>query len=193
VRRAAETTLPTEYGNFHLIAYVTDVDKNEHLALVFGDVAGRDGVLVRMHSECLTGDVFHSHRCDCGGQLHESMRMISEEGAGALIYMRQEGRGIGLVNKIRAYELQDQGMDTVEANIHLGFDADPREYGIGAQILGDLGITSLRLITNNPVKRAGIEGYGLKVIELVPLVIPPNAINARYLRTKKEKMGHLFG
>jgi len=149
-------------------------------------------VLVRVHSECLTGDVFGSMRCDCGAQLHEAMRMIEQEGRGVVVYMRQEGRGIGLMNKIRAYELQDNGMDTVEANVHLGFAPDPREYGIGAQILTDLGVRRMRLLTNNPVKRAGLEGYGLEVVNLVPIQIPPNEINARYLQTKRDKLGHLL-
>jgi len=196
ISRAAETLLPTEFGTFQLIVYETEVDNREHLALVMGDVANIDGEaeapLIRVHSECLTGDVLHSLRCDCGEQLHRSLAMIAEAGRGALIYMRQEGRGIGLVNKIKAYQLQDQGMDTVEANVHLGFDPDPREYGLGAQILSDLGITRMRLLTNNPVKRAGLEGYGLEVVGRVPLQIPANKINERYLNTKREKMGHLL-
>ncbi len=193
VRRAAETRLPTRYGDFELIVYETEVDNYQHLALVKGDVAGKPDVLVRVHSECFTGDVLGSLRCDCGSQLHEALRMIDAAGCGVLVYMRQEGRGIGLVNKVRAYALQDQGMDTVEANVHLGFDPDPREYGLGAQILNDLGITEMRLITNNPVKRAGIEGYGLRVTGRVPLEIPPNDLNRKYLETKREKLGHLLG
>jgi 3,4-dihydroxy 2-butanone 4-phosphate synthase/GTP cyclohydrolase II len=192
VRRAAETELPTEFGPFRLVAYETQIDDQQHVALIRGEVAGKEDVLVRVHSECLTGDVFHSERCDCGAQLHESMRMIAEEGRGVLVYMRQEGRGIGLVNKIKAYQLQDQGMDTVEANLHLGFDPDPREYGVGAQILADLGVRQMRLITNNPVKRTCLEGYGLEITGRVPLEIPSNSNNERYLKTKKEKMGHLF-
>ncbi len=192
VRRVAETEMPTEYGVFRLAVYKTEVDDFEHLALMKGDVAGKKDVLVRVHSECLTGDLFHSMRCDCGSQLHKAMAMIEEEGCGVLVYMRQEGRGIGLVNKIKAYQLQDEGMDTVEANLHLGFDPDPREYGIGAQILTDLGVSTLRLITNNPVKRAGLEGYGLKVTGRVPIEIPPNEINEKYLKTKKDKLGHLI-
>lgn len=192
VHRAARTPLHTEHGVFELIAYDNDVDSREHVALVKGNVTTDEPVLVRVHSECLTGDVFGSMRCDCGSQLHQAMRMIEKEGRGVVVYMRQEGRGIGLINKVRAYELQDNGMDTVEANVHLGFDPDPREYGIGAQILTDLGVRRMRLLTNNPVKRAGLEGYGLEVIDLVPIQIPPNAINARYLQTKKDKLGHLL-
>ena len=190
VRRVAETRLPTEYGEFRLTVYENDVDDKNHLALVMGEIEGKTDVLVRVHSECMTGDVFHSMRCDCGSQLHEAMRIISGEGRGVLVYMRQEGRGIGLVNKIRAYELQDSGMDTEEANIHLGFDPDPREYGIGASILKDLGVTTMRLITNNPVKRSGLQAYGLSVTGRVPIEIPANEHNREYLRTKKEKFGH---
>jgi len=190
VKRAAETTLPTEHGLFQLVVYETDVDERNHLALICGEVAGIDDVLVRVHSECLTGDVFHSLRCDCGSQLHAAMKRIADEGAGVLVYMRQEGRGIGLVNKIKAYKLQDEGMDTVEANTHLGFDPDPREYGIGAQILADLGVKRMRLLTNNPVKRAGLEGYGLEVTGRVSIEMPCNEHNIRYMTTKKEKLGH---
>lgn len=192
VRRSAETVLPLEYGEFRLIIYETDIDEYHHLALVKGDVANSDNVLVRVHSECLTGDVFGSLRCDCGSQLKRSLELIAREGCGVLLYMRQEGRGIGLVNKIRAYELQDRGLDTVEANIHLGFQPDLREYGIGAQILVDLGVKRMRLITNNPGKRVGLEAYGLEVTERVPLVIPPNPLNQRYIQAKKEKLGHLI-
>ena len=192
VRRAAETKLPTALGEFRLIVYETEVDDFHHLALVMGEVRGAKDPLVRVHSECLTGDVLHSLRCDCGDQLNQAMAMIAESGCGVLVYMRQEGRGIGLVNKIRAYQLQDEGMDTVEANVHLGFDPDPREYGLGAQILEDLGVVRMQLLTNNPVKRAGLEGYGLEVTGRVPLEIPPNEKNARYLQTKREKMGHLL-
>ena len=192
IRRAAETSLPTEYGEFRLVAYETEVDNQTHLALVKGDVAGKKDVAVRVHSECMTGDVFHSMRCDCGSQLHEAMRIVEREGTGVLVYMRQEGRGIGLVNKIKAYQLQDQGMDTAEANMHLGFDPDPREYGIGAQILRDLGITTMRLITNNPIKRAGLQGYGLEITGRIPIEIPANPHNTKYLKTKRDKFGHLL-
>jgi 3,4-dihydroxy 2-butanone 4-phosphate synthase / GTP cyclohydrolase II len=192
IHRVAETKLPTEYGTFRLMVYETDIDDFQHLALVKGDVAHCDDVMVRVHSECFTGDTFHSLRCDCGAQLHRAMQMIEEAGCGVLVYMRQEGRSIGLVNKIKAYQLQDQGMDTVEANVHLGFDPDPREYGIGAQILADLGVTRMRLITNNPVKRAGLEGYGLQITGRVAIEVPPNEVNRNYLKTKKEKLGHLL-
>lgn len=192
VSRVAQVQMPTEYGDFSLIAYENNIDAYQHLALIKGDVTGKEDVLVRVHSECFTGDVFASRRCDCGSQLHEAMRMINEAGCGVLVYMRQEGRGIGLINKLKAYELQEQGMDTVEANLHLGFDADPREYGLGAQILQDLGVTSMRLITNNPVKRAGLEGYGLTVSGRVPLEVAACATNRHYLETKKEKMGHFL-
>jgi 3,4-dihydroxy 2-butanone 4-phosphate synthase/GTP cyclohydrolase II len=192
VRRVAQVQMPTKYGNFALIAYENDVDPYQHLALVSGDVKDKEDVLVRMHSECFTGDVLGSLRCDCGTQLHTALRMIADEGCGVLVYLRQEGRGIGLMNKLKAYELQEQGMDTVEANLHLGFTADPREYGLGAQILQDLGVTSMRLMTNNPVKRAGIEGYGLTVSGRVPLEIPAGDLNRKYLQTKREKMGHLL-
>ncbi len=192
VKRVAETSLPTEFGGFRLYAYETTVDEYHHVALVLGDISPADEVLVRVHSECLTGDVFGSLRCDCGKQLDAALRMIAGEGRGVLLYMRQEGRGIGLVNKIRAYELQDKGLDTVEANIHLGFRPDPRDYGIGAQILTDIGVHSMRLITNNPSKRVGLEAHGLEVTDRVPLIVPPNSMNERYLKTKMEKLGHLL-
>ena len=192
IQRVAETDLPTEYGTFHLVIYETDVDDYQHVALIKGDLASHDDVLVRVHSECFTGDTFHSLRCDCGSQLHTAMQMIEAEGCGILVYMRQEGRSIGLVNKIKAYQLQDKGMDTVEANVHLGFDPDPREYGIGAQILADLGVKKMRLITNNPIKRAGLEGYGLQITGRVSIEVPPNAFNQQYLKTKREKLGHLI-
>jgi len=192
VRRIASTRLPTEFGEFTAVAYEAMVYDRTHLALVMGDVAGEGAVLVRMHSECLTGDVFQSRRCDCGSQLTKAMAVIKEEGRGVIVYLRQEGRGIGLHNKIRAYELQEQGMDTVEANQALGFKADLRDYGIGAQILVDLGLKNLRLLTNNPTKRAGLEGYGLRVVEQVPLEVPATSENRKYLSTKRDKLGHLL-
>jgi 3,4-dihydroxy 2-butanone 4-phosphate synthase / GTP cyclohydrolase II len=192
VHRAAEATLPTPHGEWRIIAYHNDVDQFEHVAMVKGQIEGVDDVLVRMHSECLTGDVFHSLRCDCGEQLNAAMRKIDEEGRGAIVYLRQEGRGIGLVNKLRAYNLQDQGMDTVEANEKLGFRPDLRDYGIGAQILLDLGLRKIRILTNNPKKIVGIDGYGLSVTEQVPLGVKPNPHNTGYLRAKRDKMGHLF-
>jgi len=192
VRRAATTRLPTDYGDFTVIAYETTVDDRVPLALVLGDVAGDAPALVRVHSECLPGDVFGCHRCDCGQQLHKALAIIEREGKGVLVYMRQEGRGIGLLNKLKAYELQDQGKDTVEANHVLGFRADLRHYGIGAQILVDLGVRNLRILTNNPKKIVGIEGYGLRVMERVPLETPATEANRRYLTTKRDKLGHLF-
>ncbi|MGB6067447.1 MAG: bifunctional 3,4-dihydroxy-2-butanone-4-phosphate synthase/GTP cyclohydrolase II [Desulfomonilaceae bacterium] len=193
VRRGAETTLPTDFGgDFKLIVYENDVDKHNHVALVKGEINPDEPILVRVHSECLTGDVFGSRRCDCGSQLEKAMRMVEEEGKGVILYMQQEGRGIGLLNKIKAYALQDQGCDTVEANLRLGFKPDLRDYGIGAQMLADLGVHKMRLMTNNPTKIVGLEGYGLEVVEQVPIVIEPCATNLRYLKTKRDKMGHLY-
>ncbi len=192
VRRAVEVRLPTHFGEFKLIAYETLIDDKTHLALVKGDVANGEPVLLRMHSSCATGDLFGSLRCDCGEQLATAMLKIQKEGRGALVYLMQEGRGIGLINKLKAYNLQDEGLDTVEANERLGFKPDLRDYGIGAQILNDLGIKYMRLMTNNPKKIVGLEGYGLKVVERVPLVIDPNEINKEYLATKENKLGHLM-
>ncbi len=192
VERVTETVLPTANGSWQAIAYRSIVDPDEHVALVLGDISGDSPVLVRMHSQCVTGDVFHSKRCDCGEQLENAMRMISDEGRGVVVYMRQEGRGIGFHNKLRAYALQDGGLDTVEANEALGFEADGRGYGIGMQILVDLGLKNIRILTNNPQKRAGLEGYGLQVAERVPIVIEPNEFNERYLATKRDKLGHRF-
>jgi len=192
VRRIAQTRLPTEFGTLVAIAYETTVESRTPLALVVGDVAGDEPVLVRMHSECLFGDVFQCRRCDCGSQLRRALEIIQEAGRGILVYLRQEGRGIGLINKMRAYELQDQGKDTVEANEALGFKADQRDYGIGAQVLVDLGVKNLRLLTNNPKKRVGLEAYGLQIVERVPVETPATPDNHRYLSTKRDKLGHLF-
>ena len=190
VRRAAQAQLPTQHGDFRIFAYETLIDDQTHVALVRGEIGDGRDVLVRVHSKCLTGDVFHSARCDCGAQLDTAMARIAEEGRGVLLYLNQEGRGIGLANKIRAYELQDQGLDTVEANVQLGFKADQRDYGIGAQILSDLGVKTMRLLTNNPRKFVGLQGYGLSVSEAVALEIPASESTRRYLKTKKDKLGH---
>lgn len=187
-----ETKLPTKYGEFRLVVYEDMVENYHHLALVKGTVKNRKNVLVRVHSQCLTGDILGSNRCDCGDQLAAAMKMINKEGQGVFLYMRQEGRGIGLFNKLKAYKLQDQGMDTIEANLALGFAADERDYGIGAQILADLGLSSILLITNNPDKIAGLEGYGLKIVRRIAVQVPCNPANAKYMKTKRDKMGHLL-
>ena len=190
VERGAAVRLPTEYGEFTAVAFRETLTGKTHLALVAGEVDGAENVLVRVHSECLTGDVFHSLRCDCGEQLEQALAQIAREGRGVLLYMAQEGRGIGLLNKLRAYELQEQGLDTVEANAELGFPADARDYGIGNQILADLGLTTIRILTNNPKKLTGIDGFGLTVVEQVPIEVEPNAENRRYLDAKRDKLGH---
>ena len=192
VERIETIKMPTDYGDFDLALYQSKVDGQHHLALIRGDVTGKSGVLVRVHSECLTGDVFGSRRCDCGPQLHQAMQQIAAAGRGVILYMRQEGRGIGLAPKIKAYKLQEQGYDTVEANLKLGYGMDLREYGLGAQILCDLGLKTIRLLTNNPKNLVGLEGYGLKIVEQVPIKIQSNPHNERYLKTKRQKMGHLL-
>ncbi|MCK9274661.1 MAG: bifunctional 3,4-dihydroxy-2-butanone-4-phosphate synthase/GTP cyclohydrolase II [Syntrophales bacterium] len=193
IRRAAEANLPTKYGGvFKIIVYENDVDDMKHIALVKGNIKPSDEILVRVHSECVTGDLFGSLRCDCGDQLHAAMAMVEKEGKGVIVYMHQEGRGIGLANKIKAYNLQEHGRDTVEANIELGFKEDLRDYGIGAQILVDLGVKKMRLMTNNPKKIVGLEGYGVEVVDRVSVVVEPNENNINYLKTKRDKMGHLL-
>ncbi len=193
VERVVSVRLPTEYGDFQAVAYRETLTGKQHVALVKGDVEGKEDILVRVHSECLTGDVFHSRRCDCGEQLEHALARIEEEGEGVLLYLAQEGRGIGLMNKLRAYELQEQGLDTVEANIELGFKADAREYGIGSQILADLGLTTIRVLTNNPKKISGISGFGLEVVSQEPIEVEPNDENREYLETKRDKLGHTIG
>ena len=190
IRHMLTTDLPTRFGHFRLMVYEDVLEKHHHLAVVKGEVRGKKRVMVRVHSQCFTGDILGSQRCDCGEQLAKALRLIEGEGEGVLLYMRQEGRGIGLLNKLMAYQLQDIGLDTVEANLALGFKADMRDYGIGAQILADLGLSTIRLLTNNPRKMAGLEGYGLKIVERIPVIIKPNRANLRYLTTKKEKLGH---
>ncbi len=192
IERAAATQLPTKWGDFTLYAYRSSIDPDEHAALVFGDISTPEPVLARVHSQCVSGDVFGSMRCDCGDQIGLALQQIAEEGRGVFVYMRQEGRGIGFCNKVKAYQLQEQGMDTVEANEALGFAADRRDYGVGMQILMDLGLTKIRLLTNNPAKRAGLEGYGLEVVERVPIMAEPNPHNWRYLETKRDKLGHFI-
>jgi 3,4-dihydroxy 2-butanone 4-phosphate synthase/GTP cyclohydrolase II len=192
VRRLVETRLPTKYGEFRLYLYRSETDGKEHIALVKGELSPEVPILVRVHSECLTGDLFGSLRCDCHEQLFAAIAMVEREGTGVVLYMRQEGRGIGLVNKLMAYQLQDEGLDTVEANETLGFSADLRDYGIGAQILRDLGVGKMRLLTNNPKKVVGLHGYGLDIVERVPLEMDPNQVNERYLKTKRDKLGHLI-
>jgi 3,4-dihydroxy 2-butanone 4-phosphate synthase/GTP cyclohydrolase II len=192
VRRVAETLLPTAFGDFTAIVYDNDVDDTEHVALIKGVIDPEEPVLVRVHSECLTGDVFGSQRCDCGEQLHNAMAQVEAEGKGVILYMRQEGRGIGLANKLKAYALQDKGKDTVEANEALGFKADLRDYGIGAQILAELGVKKIRLMTNNPKKIVGLQGYGIEIVDRISIQVPSTRTNRRYLQTKREKMGHLL-
>jgi 3,4-dihydroxy 2-butanone 4-phosphate synthase/GTP cyclohydrolase II len=192
IRKVAEANLPTSYGGFRIHVFESLIDKQHHVALVLGEIKPDDPVLVRVHSQCLTGDIFASTRCDCGDQLHKALEMIGQAGQGVLLYLRQEGRGIGLVHKIMAYQLQDQGHDTVEANEALGFKPDQRDYGIGAQILAELGLHRIRLLTNNPRKFVGLEGYGLKIVGRLPIEIPASEESRRYLKTKKEKLGHIL-
>ena len=190
VEKGVEAELPTAYGNFHIIPFRQKSNGLEHVVLYKGKWEADEPILVRMHSSCVTGDIFGSQRCDCGDQLHRAMQMIEKEGKGMVVYLNQEGRGIGLMNKIAAYKLQEQGDDTVDANIHLGFQPDEREYGVGAQILQEMGVSKIKLITNNPVKRVGLESYGLEIVENIPIIIEPNKYNRRYLETKRIRMGH---
>ncbi|HNE47503.1 MAG TPA: GTP cyclohydrolase II, partial [Chitinophagales bacterium] len=190
IKREVEVNMPTKYGDYKLIAYKQDNSNDEHFALVKGEWKAEEPVLVRVHSSCITGDILGSFRCDCGDQLHNAMRMIEKEGKGVLLYMMQEGRGIGFMNKMKAYKLQEEGMDTVDANLALGFKVDQRDFGIGAQILRDLGVSKMKLITNNPKKRAALKGYGLEIVENIPIEILPNSYNENYLKTKRDKMGH---
>ncbi|MDD4107965.1 MAG: bifunctional 3,4-dihydroxy-2-butanone-4-phosphate synthase/GTP cyclohydrolase II [Prolixibacteraceae bacterium] len=190
IERGEEVPLPTRYGNFRVVPFLQKSNGAEHVALIKGEWKINEPILVRVHSSCMTGDIFGSLRCECGDQLHSSMELIEKEGKGVIVYMLQEGRGIGLINKIAAYKLQDQGFDTIDANLHLGFKADERDYGVGAQILRNLGVTKMKLLTNNPVKRVGLEGFGLEVIEIIPIEIAPNKYNHRYLKTKRDRMGH---
>uniref|UniRef100_UPI0025E2584D GTP cyclohydrolase II n=1 Tax=uncultured Porphyromonas sp. TaxID=159274 RepID=UPI0025E2584D len=192
VERGEEVAMPTQWGDFRLIPFKQKSNGLEHIALIKGDVANGQPVLVRVHSSCATGDIFGSMRCECGEQLHKAMELIEKEGRGIVVYLNQEGRGIGLMEKIRAYKLQEEGLDTVDANLHLGHQADERDYGVGAQILQQLGIQQMRLLSNNPIKRVGLEGYGLKVVETLPLEIQPNEHNAFYMQTKKDRMGHVL-
>lgn len=190
IERGEEVNLPTSYGDFRIVPFRQKMNGAEHVALIKGSWEPNEPILTRVHSSCMTGDIFGSMRCECGDQLHASMEMINNEGKGVIVYMMQEGRGIGLLNKIAAYKLQDQGLDTIEANLHLGFKADERDYGVGAQILRNLGVTKMRLLTNNPVKRVGLEGFGLEVVEILPVEIKPNKYNQKYLKTKRDRMGH---
>ena len=192
VQRGEEVTMPTQWGDFHLIPFKQKSNGLEHIALIKGDISDGQPVLVRVHSSCATGDIFGSMRCECGEQLHKAMELIEQEGRGVVVYLNQEGRGIGLMEKIRAYKLQEEGLDTVEANLHLGHKADERDYGVGAQILQQLGIQQMRLLSNNPIKRVGLEGYGLEVVETLPLEIEPNEHNSFYMHTKKDRMGHIL-
>ncbi|MBN1768809.1 MAG: bifunctional 3,4-dihydroxy-2-butanone-4-phosphate synthase/GTP cyclohydrolase II [Prolixibacteraceae bacterium] len=192
IKRGEAARLPTKYGDFKIIPYLQKSNGKEHVALVKGDWKPEESVMVRMHSSCVTGDIFGSLRCECGDQLHKSMEMIEKEGKGVIVYLDQEGRGIGLLNKIKAYKLQEEGLDTVDANVHLGFAPDERDYGVGAQILRDLGVRKMRLLSNNPVKRVGLEGYGLKVVENIPIEIEPNIYNEFYMKTKRDRMGHIL-